>query len=53
VATKKEAGGGAGRYLILRDCAIGLAGETVVLTDDDAADLMRDGMVAPDKEKKN
>ena len=49
MATKKESGG-AGRYLILRDCAIGSAGETVALTDDAAADLIRDGMVAPEKE---
>lgn len=45
---RKEAG--TARYLILRDCAVGLAGETIDLDPDTAADLVRDGMVAPTEE---
>lgn len=34
-------------YTVLRDCAVGQAGDTINLEPDDAALLIRDGMVAP------
>lgn len=48
MATKKEEG--SGRYRVLRDCAVGVAGQTVQLDADTAADLIRDGMVASTEE---
>lgn len=48
MATKKSAG--SGRYTVLRDCAVGEAGDQVDLDPDTAADLIRDGMVAPAEE---
>lgn len=42
MATKKQ-----GAYVVLRDCAVGQAGDTVDLDDAVAADLIRDGMIAP------
>jgi hypothetical protein len=48
VATKKTSG--AGRYVVLRDFGPNLAGDIIDLTDDAAADLLRDGMVAPVEE---
>lgn len=34
-------------YTVLRDCGAGNAGDTVQLTEEEAAFLVRDGMVAP------
>lgn len=48
MATKKDSG--TGRYRILRDCAAGRAGDIVQLDEETAADLARDGMVAPVEE---
>lgn len=48
MATKKD--GATGRYTVLRDCAVGVEGDIVQLDADTAADLMRDGMVAPAEE---
>lgn len=48
MATRKEPT--MGRYRILRDCAVGRQGEKVDLDADTAADLIRDGMVAPTEE---
>lgn len=48
MATKKEAG--TARYRVLRDCAVGTEGDVVQLDPDLAADLVRDGMVAPAEE---
>lgn len=45
MATKKT-----GQYRVLRDCAVGQAGELVDLDDATAAQLIRDGMVAPAEE---
>jgi hypothetical protein len=45
MATKKDSG--SGRYRVLRDCPVGAEGDIVTLTDEDAADLTRDGMVTP------
>jgi len=45
MATKKT-----GRYRVLRDFAGHAAGELVDLADDEAATLIRDGMVAPAEE---
>jgi hypothetical protein len=44
MATKKDTG----RYRVLRDCAVGAAGDVVDLPDDQAADLIRDGMITPE-----
>jgi hypothetical protein len=41
MATKKT-----GRYVVLRDFADHVAGDRIDLTDEDAALLLRDGMVA-------
>jgi hypothetical protein len=48
MARSKESG--TARYLILRDCGVGTAGETVVLDAETAETLVRDGMVAPAEE---
>lgn len=40
MATKKT-----GRYRVLRDCPVGQAGDVVDLPDDQAALLIRDGMI--------
>ena len=48
MATKKDSG--TGRYRVLRDCAVGVAGDIVQLDDETAADLARDGMVVPVEE---
>lgn len=48
MATKKEPA--VGRYVVLRDCAVGAEGDSVELDADTAADLIRDGMVAPNEE---
>jgi len=48
MARSKESG--TARYLILRDCAVGLAGETVLLDAEAAALLVRDGMITPIEE---
>jgi hypothetical protein len=48
VAARKKAG--PGQYTVLRDFGEYLAGDVVELTDDDAALLVRDGMVAPGTE---
>jgi hypothetical protein len=45
VATKKT-----GRYVVLRDFSDHVAGDRIDLTDEDAATLIRDGMVAPVQE---
>jgi hypothetical protein len=45
MATKKT-----GRYRVLRDFADHVAGDLIDLTDEDAATLIRDGMVAPVQE---
>lgn len=42
---KRETGTAA--YTVLRDCGVGAAGEVVQLTEEEAALLVRDGMVAP------
>jgi hypothetical protein len=47
MATKKSAG----RYVVLRDFGEHLAGDRIDLDDDTAADLTRDGMVAPADEE--
>ena len=47
-AAKKEPG--TARYTILRDCAVGAAGDTIALEPDDAALLVRDGMISPAEE---
>ena len=46
MATKK-----ADRYRVLRDFGEYLAGDVIDLVPDDAADLVRDGMVAPAEEE--
>lgn len=38
------------RYRVLRDCAVGVAGDLVLLDAEEAALLIRDGMVAPPEE---
>lgn len=48
MAVKKESA--SGRYKVLRDCGVGQAGETVVLSEEDAALLIRDGMVTQAEE---
>lgn len=48
MATKKESA--TGRYTVLRDCAVGTAGDTVQLDEATAADLVRDGMIVPAEE---
>ena len=45
MATKKT-----GRYKVLRDHAGRTAGDTIDLPDDEAALLIRDGMIAPVQE---
>jgi hypothetical protein len=45
MATKKT-----GRYRVLRDFAGHAAGDIIDLTDEEAATLVRDGMVAPVQE---
>lgn len=45
MATKKA--GGTAVYVVLRDYAGNLAGDRIELDPDDAAELVRDGMVAP------
>jgi hypothetical protein len=49
VATTKKAGG-SGRYRVLRDFGGNVEGDVIELTDEAAADLLRDGMVAPEQE---
>lgn len=44
MANKKA---GPGRYTVLRDFGGNLAGDVIEIEDDTAADLVRDGMVAP------
>lgn len=46
MATKKS-----GRYRVLRDFADHVAGDLIDLTDEDAALLIRDGMVTPNEER--
>jgi len=46
MAVKKESS--AGRYRVVRDCAAGQAGDVVQLDSDQAALLIRDGMVTPE-----
>lgn len=45
MATKKA--GGTALYTVLRDFAGNLAGDRIELDPDSAADLVRDGMIAP------
>lgn len=45
MVTKKT--GGAGRYVVLRDFGGNVAGDVIDIDPDTAADLVRDGMVAP------
>jgi hypothetical protein len=45
MATKKDAGG---RYVVLRDFGGNLAGDIIDLEPAAAAELVRDGMVAPE-----
>lgn len=47
MATKK-ADSGAGRYVVLRDFGGNVAGDVLDLTEDAAADLVRDGMIQPE-----
>lgn len=55
MATRKSADGDgtaggtsqSGTYTVLRDYAGGNEGDTVTLPADEAADLVRDGMIAP------
>ena len=49
-AAKKPAGG-AGRYVVLRDFGGNQTGDVIELDPDNAADLTRDGMVAPADEE--
>lgn len=46
--TKKEPG--TARHTVIRTCAIGRAGDNVVVDADTAALLVRDGMIAPAEE---
>ena len=48
MAVKKEPT--TAKYVVIRDCGVGAAGDTVVLDSDTAADLIRDGMVSPAEE---
>jgi len=49
--TRKESpAGGSGRYVVLRDFAGNVAGDILTLTEDAAAELVRDGMLAPEEE---
>lgn len=48
MAVKKEQG--QNRYTVIRDCGVGVTGDTVVLDPDVAADLVRDGMITPAEE---
>lgn len=45
MATKKK-----GAYVVLRDCGVGVAGDTVDLDDETAAELIRDGMITQAEE---
>lgn len=46
--SKKEPGGTV-RYVVLRDFGGNLAGDVLELDPDSAADLIRDGMIAPEE----
>jgi hypothetical protein len=48
MATKKQ--NGSGRYTVLRDFGGNVAGDVIELAADAAADLVRDGLVAPAEE---
>lgn len=45
MATKREPA--TGRYRVLRPCGVGETGDVVQLAEDEAALLIRDGMVTP------
>ena len=49
MATKKETAEQS--YRVVRDCPLGAAGDVIRLTDEDAALLLRDGMIRADIEE--